>query len=167
MRAHSLTRALLLVAATAIAAFSQTGGYEKLKRSNDIAVVVNANNPVQDLNSDELRRILNGERQFWNGNLQITLVLKYDDSPETQVVLMRVLRASSADFAKIWTARVFRGEAAKPPLQVPSSGLASQVVRDYRGGLGFVAARDLPPDLKVLKVDGKLPGDPRYLLSAF
>ena len=76
-----------------------------------------------------------------------------------------VLRIRGADFARIWTGRVFRGEAAKPPLQVPSSGMASQVVRDFRGGLGFVAARDLP-DLKVLRVDGKLPGDPRYLLSS-
>ena len=165
MKALTLARALLLVGLTA-AALSQTGEYEKLKKSNDVGVVVNANNPVQELNSEELRRILTGERQFWGGKLQIMLVLKADDSLETRLALGRLLRASSVDFAKIWTGRVFRGEAYKTPLQVPSSGMASQVVRDYRGGLGFMAARDLPPDLKVLRVDGKLPGDPRYLLAA-
>jgi len=66
---------------------------------------------------------------------------------------------------KLWNAQVFRGEAIKAPLQVPSSGMASQVVRDFRGGVGFLSARDLPSDLKVLKVDGKLPGEPNYLLS--
>ncbi len=165
MQVPSLIRALLLVAVAATTALSQNDSFEKLKKSNDVAVVVNASNPIQDLDSDELRRILNGERQFWSGKLQIALVLKYDDSKETQLVLQRVLRVSSADFSKIWTARVFRGEAAKAPLQVPSSGMASQIVRDFRGGLAFVTARDLPPDLKVLKVDGKLPGDAHYLLS--
>ena len=166
MQVQALVRALLLVAVAVTPALSQTDSFEKLKKSNDVAVVVNAGNPIQDLDSDELRRILNGERQFWSGKLQIMLVFKYEDAKETQLVLQRVLHVNGEEFLKIWNARVFRGEASKSPLQVPSSGMASQVVRDFRGGLGFVAARDLPPDLKVLKVDGKLPGDPHYLLSA-
>jgi hypothetical protein len=43
--------------------------------------------------------------------------------------------------------------------------MASQVVRDNAGGVTFVAGKNLSPDLKVLKIDGKLPGEAGYPLK--
>jgi hypothetical protein len=61
-------------------------------------------------------------------------------------------------------ATVFRGEAAFEPLTVPSSALASEFVATHRGAMAFVLGTDLRGDLKVLEVDGLLPGGPSYAL---
>jgi hypothetical protein len=43
--------------------------------------------------------------------------------------------------------------------------LVSQYVFDTPGGITFIAGKNLRPDLKVLKIDGRLPGDPQYPLK--
>jgi hypothetical protein len=165
MNVRFAIRSLILVTLTVVATCSEMPDFEKMKKTDDLAVVVNANNPVQELTVAELRKIVNGERQFWSGKTQILLVLKSDDTPETQLLLGRTIHANGAEFNKIWTERVFRGDATKAPLRVPSSGMLVQVIRDYRGGIGFVAGHDLPPDLKIVKIEGKLPGEAKYFLA--
>lgn len=136
-----------------------------IKASNDIAVVVNANNPFNTLTSEDLRKILLGERRFWKGNVQVALILRQEGVPERDRVLQDILKMSNADFERIWQAKMFRGEASALPLAVPSNGMVSEYVADTPGAISFVVGKNLPPDLKVLKIDGKLPGEPGYLIK--
>ena len=135
-----------------------------IKSSQDIAVVVNPKNDTNELSSVELRRILLGERRFWKNKAPLTVILREPGSRERDEVIAS-LKMSDAEFGQHWRDKVFRGEASSPPLAVPSSGMASQVVRDNAGGVTFVAGRNLSPDLKVLKIDGKLPGEAGYPLK--
>jgi ABC-type phosphate transport system substrate-binding protein len=47
-----------------------------VKASDDIVVIVNANNGYNKLSSEDLRKILLGERMFWIGNVRVALVLR-------------------------------------------------------------------------------------------
>ncbi|HKR97837.1 MAG TPA: hypothetical protein VJW55_20835, partial [Candidatus Angelobacter sp.] len=80
-------------------------------------------------------------------------------------VLIDLLKMTEADFEKYWQAMIFRGEATSPPLAVPSNGMATEFVADTPGAITFIAGKNLRPDLKVLRIDGKLPGDLGYALK--
>jgi len=130
-----------------------------------IAVVVNTMNPLSDLALPELRKMLTGERRFWKGNVQVRLVLRAPGSPEHDRVIALLLHMDNASFSELWRAKVFRGEAADEPPKVASGNLAAEYVGRTSGGITFMAARSVPPGLKILSVDGKLPGQPGYALN--
>jgi hypothetical protein len=135
-----------------------------MKSSADVAIVVNGKNGASDISSSELASMLLGERRFWTGKAPVQLVLRQPGNREFDLPIAKLLKMSPADFRQNWKMKVFRGEAASEPTYVPSSGLAAQFSRDQAGVLTLVAAHDLPPDAKVLKLDGKLPGDTGYPL---
>lgn len=135
------------------------------KGAGDIAVVVNSVNPINELSLADLRRILMGERRFWGGNVQVRLVLRERGARERDQVLNIVLKMDNKAFAEHWRAKVFRGEASEEPLTLSSSTTAFQYLKETPGGLSFIAAKDIPADLKILKVDGKLPGEAGYALK--
>lgn len=135
------------------------------KSTDDIAVVVNEKNSVTAVSMSDLRKILLGERKFWKGNSPVQLVLRDPGTPERDKVIGVSLKMSDAQFDKYWRTMVFRGEASGEPLAVPSNGMATEYVVDTPGAITFVVGRNLRPDLKVLKVDGKYPGEAGYPLK--
>lgn len=134
------------------------------KSTGDIAVVVNSVNPVSDLSVGDLRRMLLGERRFWGGNVQVRLALREHGARERDQVVSTILKMDNKAFSEHWRAKVFRGEAVDEPLTL-SATMTFQYVKETPGALSFVSARNLPPEIKVLKIDGKLPGDPGYILK--
>jgi ABC-type phosphate transport system substrate-binding protein len=135
---------------------------QDVKQTTSIAVVVDPQNSAADLKLSQLRKFLLGEQTTWPNHQAVVLVLRQPGTPEQDAILRSVLQMSATEFRQHWTSKVFRGEAATEPLTVPSSGLASDYVANHPGSITFVKGTDLRKDLKVLKVEGTLPGDPRY-----
>ncbi|MBI3671030.1 MAG: hypothetical protein HY237_14775 [Acidobacteria bacterium] len=80
------------------------------------------------------------------------------------MVLKVIYQMSEAQFNQYWIAKVIRAEAASPPKIVYSNDTANELVTAIPGAIAFMDARDVRPGLKVLRVDGLLPGDPNYPL---
>lgn len=135
-----------------------------VRETEDIAVVVNARNDINEVTATDLRKILLGERRFWKAGSPVMLILREPGTRERDNVLSVLLKMSNSEFGQYWRNKVFRGEAPAAPLAVPSNGMVSQYVYDTPGGITFVAGKNLRPDLKVLKIDGKLPGETGYSL---
>ena len=135
-----------------------------VKHTTDIAVVVNADNPVNDVKLSELRKIVVGEQRTWTSRFPIELILRQDGAQEQVVLLHALAQTDASQFHKLWAARVFRGEVSAEPVIVPSSGLATEFVATHRGAVAFVRGTDVRRDLKVLKIDGLLPGMSGYPL---
>jgi hypothetical protein len=135
-----------------------------MKSSSDLAVVVNTKNATTEITTAELGLILSGERRFWGGKAPVQLILLQPGTREFDEPVSKLLKMKPQDFKEYWKSKVFRGEAHSEPTYVPSSGMAAQFSRDMNGAVTLLAARDLPPDAKVLKIDGKYPGDPGYPL---
>ncbi len=133
--------------------------------AKDVAVVANAANPLCDISAVELRKMLAGERRFWRGNVQIKLALRQAGVHEHDLTIAAVVKTSNSDFDELWRARVFRGEASEGPRVITSDAALLQYVTETPGALSFTPGRNLRSGLKVLKVDGKLPGDNGYLLK--
>lgn len=134
--------------------------------SGEYAVIVNPKNPAQNISSAQLRRLVMGEEKFWPGRLPVSIIVQDDRSVERGFMLKKVINMSSTDYRTHWTTLVFRGGAVSEPLAVPSNGLASGLVAVQEGGLCIMRTDNLPKkeSVKVLRVDGKLPGETGYPL---
>jgi ABC-type phosphate transport system substrate-binding protein len=130
----------------------------------DIAIIVRPDVPVDNLTFAELRRLMMGDRQFWTSNLKVTLLVRAPGARERDVVLKTIYQMSEAQFRQYWIAKVFRAEAASGPRIVYSNETAAELTSAIPGAVAFVEAAQVPKGLKVLKINGALPGDKSYPL---
>src|SRR5690242_19357188 len=130
----------------------------------DVAVVVNDDTPVTDLSLAEVRKVFLGERQYWNSKLPVVLLIRAPVAREHDVVLRVIYQMSEAQFKQYWIAKVFRAEASTPPKIVYSMDVQLELVAAVPGAIAFVDAKNVRPGLKVLHIDGHLPGEPGYPL---
>lgn len=131
---------------------------------DDIAIVVHPGVPVQNLTISEMRQIFMGDRQYWNPNLRITLLVRAPVARERDVVLKTIYQMSEAQFRQYWIGKVFRAENTSGPKIVYSSETVSELILNIPGSISFMAASQVPKGAKVLKANGRLPGDKGYPL---
>jgi hypothetical protein len=130
----------------------------------DIAVVVHGDTPVSDLSLAEVRRVLLGERQYWNSKLPVVLLIRAPVARERDVVLRVIYQMSETEFKQYWVAKIFRAEAASPPKIVYSNDMQLDLVAALPGAIAFVDSRNVRAGMKVIRVDGRMPGDRDYPL---
>ena len=128
-------------------------------------MVVRDDVPVSDLSLPEVRKLLFGERQFWNGSLRVTLLMREPGSREREVLLKNIYRMNEAEFRRYWIEKIFRAEAQTAPKTAYSDQMAAELVLAIPGSIAFVDASRIPKNLKELKIDGKLPGEKGYALK--
>src|SRR5260221_14199060 len=133
-------------------------------RGTDIAVIVHPDTPVSDLSLSEVRKVLLGERQYWNSKLPVVLLIRAPVARERDVVLRVIYQMSEAQFKQYWVAKIFRAEIVSPPKIVYSNDMQFDLVSGIPGAIAFMDARNIRPGLKVILVDGRLPGDKDYPL---
>lgn len=131
----------------------------------DIAIVANAGVSIGDLSFNELRRIFLGERQFWSSNLRINLLVHAPVARERDVLLRTVYEMSEAQFRQHWIGKVFRSEAMSGPQTFYSDEEIIGALAALPGSIAAVEGlRASPKGLKVIRIDGRLPGDVGYRL---
>lgn len=149
----------------AFVAFAALGAPEARAQGNGaVAIVVNPSTSVDDLSLLELRNVFLGDRQFWRDGSRIVLLVRAPVAYERDVVLNRIYRMDESQFRQYWIAKVFRAEVSSGPKIVYSNDMTRQLVAALPGAVGFIAASDVAADMKVLRINGKLPGDPDYPL---
>jgi ABC-type phosphate transport system substrate-binding protein len=130
----------------------------------DVAVVVNADTPVNNLSLAEVRKIFLGDRQYWTANIPVVLLMRAPVARERDVVLKTIYQMSESRFKQYWIAKIFRAESALAPKVVYSNDMANELVTAIPGAIAFIDSRDVKPGTKVVRVDGLLPGDAGYPL---
>jgi len=130
----------------------------------DVAVVVNADTPVNNLSLAEVRKIFLGDRQYWTANIPVVLLMRAPVARERDVVLKTIYQMSESRFKQYWIAKIFRAESASAPKVVYSNDMANELVTAIPGAIAFIDSRDVKPGTKVVRVDGLLPGDAGYPL---
>ena len=131
---------------------------------SDVAVVVHPDVPVDSLTTADLRRLVLGDRGFWPGSLRVTLLLRAPVAHERDVVLKNICEMTEAQFRQHWIAKVFRADTAVAPKIVYSSDMAVDLVNRMAGAIAFVDAAQVGRGMRVVKIDGRMPGDKGYTL---
>jgi hypothetical protein len=131
---------------------------------HDVAVVVHPDVPVDSLTTADLRRLVLGDRGFWPGSLRVTLLIRAPVAHERDVVLKNICEMTEAQFRQHWIGKVFRADTAVAPKIVYSSEMAVDLVNRMAGAIAFIDASQVARGMRVVKIDGRLPGDKGYIL---
>ena len=158
MKKYCVLAAALLLGAYLAPLAAQTA------RGSDVAIVVHADTPVTNLSLAEVRKIFRGERQYWATGLPVVLLVRAPVARERDVVLKVIYQMTEAQFRQYWVAKIFRAESVSAPKLVYSNDIAKQLVASVQGAISFMEAREVGPGVKVVRVDGHLPGEAGYPL---
>jgi ABC-type phosphate transport system substrate-binding protein len=130
----------------------------------DVALVVHPDTPVSNLTLAEVRKVFLGERQYWSANVPVVLLIRAPVARERSVVLKTIYQMSDSQFKQYWIAKIFRAESASAPKVVYSNDMANELVTAIPGAIAFIDTREVRPGAKVIRVDGRLPGETGYPL---
>lgn len=147
---------LLMLAAVAMLGVSLAAA------PGDVAVVVRRDTPVSDISFADVRKLFMGDRQYWNSNLRITLLIYAPGARERDVMLRTVYGMTEAQFQRYWISKIFRLEASTGPKIVYSTAMAAELVAAVPGAVVFMDSAIVPKSLKIVKIDSRSPGDKGY-----
>lgn len=164
MRARAVA-AFVLASAVVLMASHPSGAVAQARGVPAVAIVVHPSTPVDDLGFQQLRQIFLGEQQFWADNSRVTLLVRAPAAVEREVILDRVYRMNEGQFQQYWIAKVFRAQVPSGPKIVYSSEMAQELVAAIPGAITFMPVSAVGPGVKVLRIDGLLPGEPGYPLG--
>ena len=119
---------------------------------------------VDNLSIAELRRILLGDREFWSAGARVTLLIRAPIARERDAVVRDVCQMTEAQFRQHWIGKVFRADTPSGPKIVYSSEMAIDQVSRTPGAITFVQAPVTNRSVKVLRIDGRTPGQQGYRL---
>lgn len=127
-----------------------------------LQLVTAKTNAIHDISFPELRQLYRGKHVIVAG----VRVIPFNHPPGTfdRVGFDRVLFGMSPDeIGRYWIDQRIRG-GDPPPRTIDSVSLLLRVVAALEGALAYVREGFSAPDLKVVSVDGKRPGDAGYPL---
>lgn len=155
----------LLLAAAVLFQRAPSGSPSKPARGQDsLAFVVNQSNPTNDLSLAELRTVFLGDRTHWQNGRRITLVMMEPGQPEREAVLHEVCRMSEADFRRRFLQGLLTGEVLVSPKTLATPVGVRKFVFNVPGAIGYLRPKDVDSSVKILSIDGHLPGDADYEL---
>ena len=125
-----------------------------------LAVIVSRSNPLNELSSAQLSRMYMGDMVDSGGGRLIPLNRATATEERAQFDRL-VLGKSPDEMARYWIDRKIRGQSGAPKAVEPVDVYA-RVVAKLDGAIGYVKVSDLRGDVKVLRIDGKVPTDYGY-----
>jgi len=130
-----------------------------------LAIVVHKDSKVDDLSLEELRNIFLANQQFWPDRSRIILLVRAPKSDERDFVLNTIYQMDEAQFRQYWIAKMFRAEVPRGPKIVFSTDMTRDLVLAIPGSISFINAKEVSGDVRVVKIDGKMPDDDGYPLK--
>jgi hypothetical protein len=82
-----------------------------------------------------------------------------------RTTLLKLLAMTESEYKQYWTAQIFRGEAQAEPVALFSNGMQKEAVTAFPGAAVVMDTQDVKPGMKVVRVDGHMPGEGGYPLN--
>ena len=135
------------------------------ERSIDLAIVVNSASPLENVTSAELTQIFKSQKTRDSGGARFVLGMRETGSAERAAALKGIYQMSDAEYEKYFLQATFAGTVQAPPKVLGGAGAVKQFVASAAGAISYLRATDADHTVKVLKVDGKAPGDAGYSIK--
>jgi ABC-type phosphate transport system substrate-binding protein len=129
-----------------------------------LAIIVHASNPVNSLTLRELRRIFMLDTQTWPNGRKITVMLRETGQPERGEAIRLICGMSEAEYSRHVLFQTFRGNVGWGPRSIRSAAAMLRFVFNAPGAIGYVRAGEADDSTKIVRIDGVLPSDARYVL---
>lgn len=132
--------------------------------AKDVALISNKANTLKNLTFPDLVRICKGQMGHWPNGRPVTLVTRDPSSPDMRIVLQKVYGMTASEVSDLITA-ANHGRTDHPAVMIVSSDEAVvKRVEATPGGVGLVDVYSITGGIDVLRVGGKLPLEPGYVL---
>jgi ABC-type phosphate transport system substrate-binding protein len=131
-------------------------------KSADLAIVVNPACSLDNLSSAELTRIFKAEKTKNPDGVKYLLTTRETGSPERNAALKVIYQMTDSEYEKFFLQATFAGTVQSAPKQLASTSAVLQFVGGSPGAISYLRASDADGSVKILKIDGKSPGDPDY-----
>lgn len=143
--------------------FFATAGVS-LAAARDLAVVSNKANSVSALGLADLVKICKGQTNRWPDGKSVTFVMRSPANPAMKMVLEKLYDAPEPQVKEL-VATANHGRAGHPAIMIVESDedLVNKVA-SIPGALGVVDVYSINSSVSVVKLAGKLPLEPGYLL---
>lgn len=129
----------------------------QLSFARDLAVIINKANAASTVTAADLEKLLKLSAP-WPDGKKVKIFLTDPNSAETKNVLPHVYKITPAEIKSL-------ADAHKANIQILSSDdLVLTMVDNNPGAIGIVNVYSINSQVKVLKIDGKLPMEQGYLL---
>lgn len=156
----------LLLLVCVIFSFQTAAAQKEVTISKEgLAIVVHKDTEVDNLSMIELRNIFLANQQFWPNRSRIILLVRAPQSDERDFVLNSIYQMNEQQFRQYWIAKMFRAEVPRGPKIVFSTDMTHDLVVAIPGSISFMRADAVTADVKVVRVDGKLPSEAGYPLK--
>ncbi len=132
--------------------------------ARDLALVANKANAVGAISQADLVKACKAQNSHWPDGKAITFVMRAPSAPEMKVVLEKIYGMSEAEVSSLIVASN-RGRTGHPAIVIAASD--EELVNDVAampGAIGVVDVYSINSSVAVIKVAGKLPLEPGYLL---
>jgi ABC-type phosphate transport system substrate-binding protein len=135
-----------------------------LAAARDIALVSNKNNALEAVTVPELVKICKAQTEHWPNGKPITFVMRSPSTPEMKLVLEKVYGMSERELDSLIVTSN-HGRSAHPAILVVTSDeeLVDKVA-STPGAVGMVDVYSINSSVAIVKIGGKLPLEPGYLL---
>ena len=129
-----------------------------------VVIIVNSENPVLDISSEDLRNIFIADKSVWEDGNSIQLVdWKINDSIREQFYA-KIVRKSTAVVRRGWVQKIVIGNI-YPPSVLSSEEEIVNYVATHRWAIAYVGKKAMPLTVKTITVDGLTADDPTYQLK--
>lgn len=119
-----------------------------------IKIVGNPTGPPDAMDDGELRSVFKAQKQWWENDTRISIVLLKSSVPISETIAEKVFGMTQNEVKRYWIQIVFRGKAATPK-HLDSEDAVIAYVADTPGAIGVVSAEASTGSLKVIKVNGQ------------
>jgi ABC-type phosphate transport system substrate-binding protein len=151
-----------------ISAGSAAGSAKDSPAQGPLAVIVHKSSAVENISISDLRKMLTGDLRGWPDSSPVVVIQQPDESATQQRVLRLLLKTTPAAYNRQLLQIQFQGRQMPVIRVLNSDANAIGFVWNVPGAISIVdaaAATASSSHVKVLKVDGKLPGDKGYPLQ--
>ncbi|ABF39812.1 hypothetical protein Acid345_0807 [Candidatus Koribacter versatilis Ellin345] len=131
--------------------------------AKDLAVVVNKANDTKALTTADLAKVLKNVTKKWPNGQDIIIVMKDPNAPAMRVVLQKLF-GMTAEQVKSLVSSANQGRPNPAFVIADSDDVALKMIASNAGAVGMVDVYAINSSVNVVKVDGKMPLEPGYLL---
>jgi ABC-type phosphate transport system substrate-binding protein len=126
--------------------------------AKQMALIVNQKNSVQDIPEADVTKIFKCTTLKWPDGTPVKIVLRDPSSPEMELLLWRVYKIPPDEVRK------FAAQHKDSVMIVDSNEAMLNAVQGTPGAIGIIDVFLINKQVKVLKIDGKLPVEYGYIL---
>lgn len=158
---HTRRQVIALGGASAVSLLLGPFTAQAAGAAEPLAIVVAKQGALDALSISELKRLFLGENVVGSKGQRL-IALNRDPKSDERVGFDRTVLGMSPDAAaRYWIDRKIRGQSSAPKAIEPAAVL-QRVVAKLGGAVGYVRAREVSSEVKIVRIDGRQPGDAGY-----